>query len=182
MHISDILSMEAGPNASRIRSVYAETQMYTVGNLETDLAQIGYEATVESAVQAELVTCENDLIVSLIRQEAAIVTKMNAGKVLNSNFVKCTFNSSQVDSWFICYWLNESDEVKRQNYRRSKLTAYIPSALADLKITLPSIGRQRCIGENYKSLKHLQYLMDKQRDEWTKLTLQALHQNLEEVN
>ena len=182
MHIRDILNIEAGPNASRIRSAYAETQMYTVGDLEADLAQIEYESSVGAVVQAELVTCENDLIVSLIRQEAALVTKMNAGKVLNSNFVKCTFNSSQVDPWFICYWLNASDEVKRQNYRRSKLTAYIPSALADLKITLPSIGRQRYIGENYKNLKHLQYLLDKQRDEWTKLTLQALRQNLEEEN
>lgn len=180
MHIRDLLELEAGPNASRIRSAYTEMQMYTVADLEADLAQIKYDAPAKAAVQAELVTSVDDLIVSLIRQEAAIVTKAHAGKVLNSNFVKCRYDSARLDPWFLCYWLNESDEVKGQNYRQSKLTAYIPSSLAKLKITLPAMNRQKEIGRNYKALKHLQYLMDRQKDAWTKLTLQTLRKNLEE--
>ena len=180
MKLGDILQVVAGPNASRIKSMYTEEQMYTVSNLEDDLAQIEYDVPAVDSVQAELLTSENDLVVSMIRQEAAIVTRVNVGKVLNSNFVKCEFKRKQVDPWFICYWLNESDDVKKQNHNRDMLKSYTAATLMDLSIALPEIARQREIGKGYKALKHMQYLFDRQKDEWTSLALEMMRQVMKE--
>lgn len=180
MKLGDILQVVAGPNASRIKSMYTEEQMYTVSNLEDDLAQIEYDVPAGDSVQAELLTSENDLVVSMIRQEAAIVTRVNVGKVLNSNFVKCEFKRKQVDPWFICYWLNESDVVKKMKYDKSILKSYTATTLLDLPVMLPVIAKQHAIGNSYKNLKHMQYLFDRQKDEWASLTLEMIHHALVE--
>jgi len=174
MKLGDILQVTAGPNASRIKNMYTEEQMYTVGNLEDDLAQTECGSFGGSTIQAELLTNMNDLVVSMIRQEAAVVSKANIGKVLSSNFVKCEFDSACVDPWFICYWLNESDAVKKEKYDKSRLKSYTTTTLLDLPIMLPAIAKQRAIGKIYKDLKHMQYLLDRQKDEWTRLTLEMI--------
>ena len=174
MKLDDILQVTAGPNASRIKNIYTEEQMYTVGNLEDDLAQIECDSFETKTIQAELLTNEDDLVVSMIRQEAAVVSRGNVGRVLNSNFVKCEFQSEQVDPWFICYWLNESDAVKREKHDKSLSRSYTAATLLDLPVTLPDIATQYEIGKSYKELKHMQYLFDRQKDEWTRLALEMM--------
>lgn len=180
MKLDDILQVTAGPNASRIKNLYTEEQMYTVRNLEDDLAQTRCDSFGGATIQAELLTDMNDLVVSMIRQEAAVVSKANIGKVLSSNFVKCAFDSECVDPWFICYWLNESDVVKKMKYDKSILKSYTATTLLDLPVMLPVIAKQHAIGNSYKNLKHMQYLFDRQKDEWASLTLEMIHHALVE--
>lgn len=181
MKVSDVVQLLSGPNASRIKKKYDNGLLYTVADIELDLSQLGTKKRTKKRDMPDFFTKIGDVVISLMKQQAAIITPTNAGKMLTSNFVKCQFDGKLLDAWYFCYWINESGEVRRQNYRDVNLSVYTPRFIDELEMRLPPIETQQQIGELYKNLKHMQGLMDKQKDDWTRFTLQIIRNTTREV-
>ena len=178
-HIGELLTFTTGLNISRLKKGdYTEDQLYTVSNIDEDLAMLKKTKPDVLPIQSDFATKKNDLIISMIRQKATVVTT-NTNKILSSNFVKAVYDSSILDAWFLCYWFNESDEAKKQKHTSNKLFAYYTSStMSDLEITLPCIEKQREIGKSYQAINRMQYLMEQQKNDWTKLALEIIRHSL----
>jgi restriction endonuclease S subunit len=180
MRVGDLVTLFAGPNVTRIKKDITGMEMYSIASMDEDLAQA--EGQIPAAMNSTEKYCTRvgDLVVGMIKGRASIVSPKNAGCFLSSNFVRCDYDASVLDPWFFCFWLNESEEVRRQNHQNTGRALYTPLALEMLSITLPSLPQQKQIGGIYKKMKHLEYLKDKQKSQMNELAMQLIKNSLKE--
>jgi restriction endonuclease S subunit len=175
----NIMTFSAGPNLSRNKEKLPEDFSYNVASIEEDLSQSGGKSPESTgAPPGGYSTLEGDLIVGMIKGKAAVVSAVNAGKYLNSNFVKCSYDSNSLDPWFFCYWLNESQEALFQRCRTFGRAIFTQSSLELLEISLPDIKTQRAVGEIYKNSMRCQYLMDEKKRQFSMMMLQIIKNQL----
>lgn len=180
MKLRDIGQIIVGPNPSRLRKVEAPF-LYTVQDMEDDLGQVEGQCIVSKAPDIPgMFTSNGDLVISLMKQQAAIVSQNRANKLLNANFVKYSYDRKIVDPWYICYYLNEAEEVRWQRCRTMDLKSYTASFIGSIDIYLPTLAKQQEIGRIYKTMKHMQYLLDQQKRNWQAFTLQSIKDVLKE--
>lgn len=174
MKLADVIQFTAGPNASRVKEQYKDAILYTVLDLEEDLLQKKGESHLPFPKGASSFTKQGDLVVSMMKRRAAIVTAANEGKLLNSNFVKGLWDEELADPWYLCYWLNESEDVKRQRQQCMVLSPYTAREMGELDIQLPPLPMQQKIGQLYQKMKTIEALLEKQKDAWQTMTLQTI--------
>lgn len=104
---------------------------------------------------------ENDLIFSLVSGKAAIVTASHVGYLFTQNYVKIV-PPQTVAATYLVYVLNESSFIKRQlqiGLQGSMVMKYTIKQLRDLVLpSLPSLEKQRLIGDLYMKQLHVQAL------------------------
>lgn len=156
MNLGEILKFNAGPNRTRIKNI-PQDLCYLATDIDVDLAQVDCKcSTTNTVVQKEsFFTKEGDLIISLIKDKACIVTKKNANKCLTAAFIKCEYDKEKVDPWFICYFINESESFKKQKHIRNGLNGlsylHITSdIIRQVEIELPDLKTQKLLGMLYK--------------------------------
>jgi len=160
MILNDYISLSAGVNTTR--NPVSEDILYSLEDLERDLMGCAGNKAPEADESLPTVS-EGDFVVSLIRNKASVVSENNAGKVISTNYIKATLDENVVDPWYLCYCINEDEDVKKQIMYEGQSTTTNMARLSmatvkKLEIAFPDIEVQRLIGSTYKEVMHLSYL------------------------
>lgn len=121
--------------------------------------------------------CEGDLIFSLISGKAAIVQKEHEGYLYTQNYIKL-IPKSNIASEFFVYLLNEDRYIRKQfqiGLQGSMVLKYTLKQLKEIEIMhLPSLFKQKQIGEIYLKQLKVQALKQRVIDLETKILVDQL--------
>lgn len=161
--LKDIINFTVGENFTRSLTNISKEQIYSAEDMDNDLNQINGPPKYEKC-NSKNITKEGDIIIALVSNKAAIVTKTNANKGLKNTAAKCELINKEyiIDPWYFCYFINESSEFKaaKASGRIGTIRVLTITELSKLEIKLPSLSTQKRIGKTYKNLCRLNYLMN----------------------
>ena len=160
--LDEIIRFTLGKNPTRIKE--QEAELYTPDDFEKDLHCINE------------VGKKSECIINLIKSKAAPVSSVTDDKCITSNFLRCEFDEQILDQWYFCYQFNEGRDVEQQITMYHQGTTLSVKKLnvktiGELKICLPSIEKQKLIGEMYKKSVIQNDLMIKQAEDIKNLTM-----------
>lgn len=160
--LGDIIKFTLGKNPTRVKN--GDWTIYSPECFERDLYCLNQHDN------------KGECIINLIKSKAAPMSMDNRYKCFTSNFLKCEFEEYILDKWYFCYQFNEGKDFEQQISMFHQGTTLCVKKLnlrtvSDLKIKLPSIDKQRKIGELYRLSLIQNYLMLKQAEEMKNLTL-----------
>lgn len=92
---------------------------------------------------------------------ATVISDRNQDKKINQSFALIKPNLSLVDPFYLCYALNESQDIKRQrsySTQGSLVTRISPKTLKSFQITLPPMDTQVRLGKAYALAIYNHYL------------------------
>lgn len=181
MLISEIVKAKTGINLTRDAAKYPDSLLYNTADMEDDLFQKDSDASLSLGNAFQETLKEGDLVLGLVNHRAAVVGHGNAGKILKNQFAKCEYDSSSLDPWYFCYYINESEEFRM--LLATKLNGSIVkqmtlSSLADLLIVVPQIETQQKIGRLYRRLCRLGYLMKRKQHVIETITRKIIDEKL----
>ena len=185
--LGDLVSFCAGRNQSRsARSGVGEKLYYTQSDFEDDLANpsqlplqgdFHLSKDVQPSVQVstdkkrgdnrsgELVVHAGDIVISTFTYYACLVSEANAGKTLSHKYMRVDCIDSALLKSFFLYLFNEDRKVQLQkkSVMQGEIIKRLPlTALAEIRVPLPSQGMQERIGNAYMSAKRLSYATKRQ--------------------
>lgn len=167
MKINEVAIIKVGQNVSRISDdELKEHIFYTFDDLNFDLTHIGDKYLIQNRnSQSNHLTRTGDIVISFVGTKATVVTEGNQGKLLNQNLAKIIIDESLIDTYYFCYILNESNQIRKQKLvlmQGTNLPKMTPSILKDLEVNLPNLQKQSLIGRAYFYLCKRQYLLKQQ--------------------
>lgn len=169
MLLQDIVEMNSGQAQFRISEVSDPDApvyiYYGQANLEQDLYlsdnSVISHKTIKTFDEITSLLATGDVIFSLISGKATIVGEQHRGFLYTQNYVKLT-PKNQIDAHYLVYLLNENAVIKKQlssSLQGSQVLKYTTKQLKTLKLPkLPSLSKQRLIGEIYLKQQKLAYL------------------------
>ena len=169
--LNELVEFISGSPQFRITEAFDEHASvfiyYSQAELTDDLAQIISEGIENKQIRTydEVSTlCENDVIFSLINGMATIIRKNHEGYLYTQNYVKL-LPSTEIDSKFLVYLINENKMIKKQlmmGLQGSQVLKYTLKQLKELEIPkIPSIDKQRIIGQTYFNQLRLEALKNR---------------------
>lgn len=179
-NLGDYITFSAGANQTRLSENITDDKIYTLEDFDNDL-MFPKECYTEynTPSNKNIVLTTGDVVFSNTRNQVGIVSSENAGKYLNSNFVKCEFDSSKIYSWYFCYLFNESILLKQQIQKIQQgtigcINRLTINMLCSLEVKFPNYLQQKKIGDLYRNLLIQEYLTLKQIKDVKKFTLDVL--------
>ncbi|BDR69371.1 type I restriction endonuclease subunit S [Clostridium tetani] len=187
--LSELVELVSGSPQFRITEVFDEKTplftYYSQTDLTDDLVGIISEGVNKKQVRSndKLNTlCDGDVVFSLITGIATIVRKEHEGYICTQNYVKL-LPSHKIDSKFLVYLINENKIIKKQfvlGLQGSKVLKYTLKQLKELEIPkIPSIDKQKIIGQVYFNQLRLQALRNRASELETKIRLSKLEEACE---
>ncbi|MGM9978543.1 MAG: restriction endonuclease subunit M [Clostridium sp.] len=123
--------------------------------------------------------CSGDVLFSLITGKATVVRKEHEGYLYTQNYVKL-LHDEDIDSKFLVYLMNESKAIRKQlmlGLQGSLVLKYTLTQLRDLEIKkIPSIDRQKIIGQVYFNQLRLKALRNRVAELESKIRLAELEE------
>ncbi|WP_333860528.1 restriction endonuclease subunit S [Clostridium sp.] len=123
--------------------------------------------------------CQGDVVFSLITGIATMVRKEHQGYLYTQNYVKL-LPGKNIDSKFLVYLINENKTIKKQfvlGLQGSQVLKYTLKQLKELEIPkIPSIDKQKIIGQVYFNQLRLQTLRNRAAELETKIRLSKLEE------
>jgi restriction endonuclease S subunit len=182
--LADLLTFTQGINSARAETQYKlkNPTYYDQTSFESDYQQEETKA-IEKIPTNDYSLKLGDIVISNFRQQAAIITKANAGKVPSINFTKVDFKNDNIDKDYFLYIFNNYKKVQAQKYQQtqgSTIPKMTLKSLNELKIPLPPIQEQKIIGQIYKKTINLRSLLNKQSQLIGDFTNTILEKNLKE--
>lgn len=183
MKLEEIVTVKVGMNISRIGEIHTKSlETYSYEDLTDDLNGLFLDSKprdLNNQVDDKDVHLSGagDVVFSFVSSKTAIVSKRNAGKIINQNFAKLIIDHEQLNQSYLCYLLNESPSMKKQmaiSMQGSTVRKLTPAILKDLEVNLPILEKQRTIGKAYLTLKKRQALAKQQAELEKKLYLEIL--------
>lgn len=187
--LSELVELVSGSPQFRITEVFDEKTplftYYSQTDLTDDLVGIISRTVNNKQVRTndKLNTlCDGDVVFSLITGIATIVRKEHEGYIYTQNYVKL-LPSHKIDSKFLVYLINENKIIKKQfvlGLQGSKVLKYTLKQLKELEIPkIPSIDKQKIIGQVYFNQLRLQTLRNRAAELETKIRLSKLEEACE---
>ena len=178
----DLITFSAGTNLTRVSDDISEERVYSLEDFDSDLSsssQVCRAFKVGIKNTKSTISSEGDVIISMTRNKAGIVSAENSGKYLNSNFVKCEFEKEKLYPWYFCYLLNESVTVSQQIKKMQQgtigcINRLTISMIASLEFNLESLSQQKLIGDLYRNLLVRERLVKKQMEDIKKYTFEVI--------
>ena len=102
----ELITFSAGTNMTRLSKDILDDSIYTLEDFDRDLSSStieSFEKDVISNKGKSVISSVGDVVISMTRNQAAVVSLENRGKYLNSNFVKCAFDRNKLSSWYFIY-------------------------------------------------------------------------------
>lgn len=180
--IKDIANIYAGKNLSRGDEVFSEAVVYSQKDLEDDLVCSNTQTILSNkmlGLKDNYITKSSDIIMNLISRTCAIVSPSNENKLIKNSFVKIQLVTTEIDPWYFCYVVNESEIFKKSIIPEvvSLVRPLSVSILGNSKIKLPSLSNQKKLGIMYKNLCRQRFLSHKKEQ----LLLTAINEIIENV-
>ncbi|KOF57479.1 MULTISPECIES: restriction endonuclease subunit S [Clostridium] len=184
--LSELVALVSGSPQFRITEVFDEKTplftYYSQTNLTDDLVGIISNDVGNKQVRTNdkvNTLCDGDVVFSLITGIATIVRKEHEGYLYTQNYVKL-LPSHKIDSKFLVYLLNENKTIKKQfvlGLQGSQVLKYTLKQLKELEIPkIPSIDKQKIIGQVYFNQLRLQALRNRAAELETKIRLSKLEE------
>lgn len=112
---------------------------------------------------------------------ATILSNQNKEKIISQVFsIIHIKDTNKLNPWYLCYLLNESDDVSKQCYsmlQGSVIARLFSRQLVEIKIPLPDIKMQNKIGSLYATTIYQNYLQIQKAT----LTMQGIMHNLHQI-
>jgi len=156
----DLVTFSAGTNTTRLSGNVSDAAIYTLEDFDNDLRSLGKEETYDSVSFTKgkgVISAAGDVIISMTRNQACIVSSESSGKYLNANFVKCEFDREKLYPWYFCYLLNESVSISQQINKMQQgtigcINRLTISMIGSLIFELEEISKQRVVGDLYRNM------------------------------
>lgn len=169
--LSELVGVVSGSPQFRITEVFDDKTplftYYSQTDLTDDLVSIISVDVEKKQVRTNdkvNTLCYGDVVFSLITGIATIVSKEHTGYLYTQNYVKL-LPSNKIDSKFLVYLINENKAIKKQfvlGLQGSQVLKYTLKQLKELEIPkIPSIDKQRIIGQVYFNQLRLQALRNR---------------------
>ena len=120
--------------------------------------------TLSTKHQAKMVHT-GDIVINMMTSECVIVSQQHHESILPYNYTHIEIDTAHIDANYFVYWMNASSQAKSQlnQFKQGgslvkKLTL---NQLKQLKMTLPPLEQQQCIGKLDERRRHLKYLQAK---------------------
>ena len=186
MKLSELLELVSGTPQFRIVEVSNPKApvftYYTQTDLNDDLVGIISSNVDNKQVRTKdkvSTLSRGDVLFSLITGKATIVGKEHEGYLYTQNYVKL-LHGEKIDSKFLVYLMNESKAIRKQlmlGLQGSLVLKYTLTQLRDLEIKkIPSIDRQKIIGQVYFNQLRLKALRNRVAELESKIKLAELEE------
>jgi restriction endonuclease S subunit len=184
--LSELVELVSGSPQFRITEVFDEKAplfaYYSQTDLTDDLVGIISNGADNKQVRTNdkvNTLCHGDVVFSLITGTAAMVRKEHQGYLYTQNYVKL-LPGHNIDSKFLVYLINENKTIKKQfvlGLQGSQVLKYTLKQLKELKIpNIPSIDKQKIIGQVYFNQLRLQAVKNRAAELETKIILSKLEE------
>lgn len=180
----ELIKFSVGTNLTRLNNGILDDNIYTLEDFDSDLCSLNQEFNLDQNVSSNkgVVLSKGDIIISMTRNQAGIVSARNSGKYLNSNFIKCEFDKEQLYPWYFCYLINESVTVSGQIKKLQQgtlgcINRLTINMLGSLEFTLEEIEQQKIVGDIYRNLLIQERLILKQMEDTKKYVLQMIRES-----
>ncbi len=182
LKFGDLITFSAGTNLTRLSGDISEDDIYTLENFDSDLCSLNEmsdEPNANVTKSKSIVSNAGDVVISMTRNQAGIVSAKNSGKYLNSNFVKCEFDTKELYPWYFCYLLNESPTISQQIKKMQQgtigcINRLTISMIGSLEFRLEDLSQQKMIGDLYRNLLVRERLVIKQMEDMRKYMLEII--------
>lgn len=159
-------------------------QIYSQNNLLEDLTGIKNNNIENKRVRTRDDVCtlsNGDILFSLISGTGSIVSKEHEGYLYTQNYIKL-FTDASIDGKFLIYLLNENSFIKKQfqvGLQGSSVLKYTLKQLKAIELpNLPSLNRQKLIGEIYWKQMRVEALKHQLAKSETELILRQLEEGM----
>lgn len=172
--LSTIAKIVLGKNGSRIK--HPKSDVYNVEHMNSDLENIYLLDSQPKIGNA------GDVVFNLNTYQTAIISTTNANKILDQNFMLIHCDQTIVDSRYLCFVLNCSNTIKRQEASMSQgmLIRRVSTAdIKQMKIPLVEMAQQQLIGRIYAMQLHYQWLNKRKMELIDKSLEQAMKSLIE---
>lgn len=182
--LEDVVEFVSGSPQFRIKEASEDTApLYTYygqPDLEKDL--VGIDSNDNDGKQVRTfdkvnTLCQGDVVFSLISGKSTIVGLKHQGYLYTQNYVKLVAGN-KVDSKYLVFLLNEHPSIKKQfqmGLQGSQVLKYTLKQLKELELPdLPTIDKQRMIGELYFNQLRLEALRTRAAKLETTIVLEKL--------
>lgn len=145
--LKDYATVKTGYNIVRIKNAlntYSHDDFLNDFNQENQISDLNCIKKFDLIPDnlREHVVHTGDLIFEYQSARAAIVQADNNEKIINQNFGKVIISSKQLDKKFLCFYLNEASESKRQYYLANQgMVKRITSRVVE-SIRIPKVVKQ----------------------------------------
>ncbi len=184
--LSKLVGLVSGSPQFRITEVFDEKTplftYYSQTDLTDDLVGIVSKGADNKQVRTNdkvSTLCDGDVVFSLITGIAAMVRKEHEGYLYTQNYVKL-LPGNNIDPKFLVYLINENKTIKKQfvlGLQGSQVLKYTLRQLKELEIpNIPSIDKQKIIGQVYFNQLRLQALKNRAAELETKIILSKLEE------
>ena len=178
----ELITFSAGTNKTRLSKDIPEDSIYTLEDFDRDLTSSTIEGLKENFISNKgksVNSSAGDVVISMTRNQAAIVSLHNGGKYLNSNFLKCAFDRNKLYPWYFCYLFNESVFINQQIKKLQQgtigcINRLTINMIGSLEFELEDISQQKIIGELYHNMLIRESLALKHINDMRKYTLEII--------
>lgn len=178
----ELITFSAGTNMTRLSKDILDDSIYTLEDFDRDLSSStieSFEKDVISNKGKSVISSVGDVVISMTRNQAAVVSLENRGKYLNSNFVKCAFDRNKLSPWYFCYLFNESTIINQQIKKLQQgtigcINRLTINMIGSLEFELEDISQQKIIGELYHNMLIRESLALKHINDMRKYTLEII--------
>ena len=154
--LNELVTFLTGANSSRVKEDFI---IYSINDFDEDI-KVSYSYTkndFEIVDSKDYFLKKGDVLFSVTRNKVGIVSDINEGKYMISNFVKCCFDKTIIYPWYFCYLINESDSISSQIRRLQQgclvsINRLPINSIGELEIELIDYDKQRQIGEIYRNI------------------------------
>ncbi|WP_146549772.1 restriction endonuclease subunit M [Rummeliibacillus suwonensis] len=182
--VQDVIELVSGSPQFRIKEVLDDTApLYTYygqSEIEDDLVGLDINSVENKQVRTlDKINTVNqgDVLFSLISGKATLVRSIHQGYLFTQNYVKLIPNDD-IEPKYLIYLLNEDIGIKRQlqmSLQGSMVLKYTVKQLKELELPkMPSIEKQKLIGELYFNQLRLQALRERAATLETTIVLEKL--------
>ncbi|ALP36005.1 restriction endonuclease subunit M [Paenibacillus sp. IHB B 3084] len=182
--LENVVEFVSGSPQFRIIEVFDDkAPLYTYygqQDIEDDLVGIdsnGSDSKQVRTLDKVSTLCQGDIVFSLISGKSTIVGVKHQGYLYTQNYVKLV-TDEKVDSKYLVYLLNEDKLIKKQfqmGLQGSQVLKYTLKQVKELELPdLPTIDRQRMIGELYFNQLRLEALRTRAANLETTIVLEKL--------
>ncbi|MGC7560207.1 restriction endonuclease subunit S [Pasteurella sp. PK-2025] len=169
MYLTELVTINSGQPQFRISETSdleaPSYTYYTQANLELDIqladTPILSDKVIRTFDPITSLLSAGDVIFSLISGKSARISNMHQGFLYTQNYVKLT-PTEKIDANYLIYLLNESLMIQKQltnGLQGTQVLKYTMKQLKSLKLPkLPTLSKQRLIGDVYCKQQKLAYL------------------------
>lgn len=183
MRFEEMITIKTGKNLTRESEKNDKiVESYSFEDLTNDLdglfldSQEGKDCIVINDEDNYLCNV-GDILYSYVSSKVGIVSTVNQGKIINQNFAKLIIDDTQIDKYYLCYMINESQLIKKQmaiSMQGSIVLRSNSTILRELQLHLPIMEKQQIIGQSYFKWRKRKSLVKKQMEQEEKIFLEVL--------